>query len=70
MKTKTKKRFDCVAMKRAGAAQVYRKTRGMTMQEKLEFWRRETEDLLREQQEARLRKSSLPTKKRKLHGVR
>ena len=51
MKTKTKA-FDCVAMKRAGAARVYRKTRGMSFQEQVEFWNRATERLLTEQQAA------------------
>ncbi|MCY2930347.1 MAG: hypothetical protein NTV86_12775 [Planctomycetota bacterium] len=51
MKTKTKA-FDCVAMKRAGAAEVYRKARGMTFQKQVEFWNRATEALLREQQAA------------------
>ena len=57
MKTKTKA-FDCVAMKRAGAAEVYRKTRGMTFQKQVEFWNRATEALLREQQAAILRRKT------------
>ena len=54
MKTKTKT-FDCVAMKRAAAAKVYRKTRGMTFQQEVQFWRRETEALIREQRALRAR---------------
>lgn len=46
------KALDCVAMKRAGAARVYRKTRGMSFQEQVEFWNRATEKLLKEQQAA------------------
>jgi hypothetical protein len=52
MKTKT---FDCVAMKRAGAAEVYRKTRGMTRRQKLEFWRLASDALQERQLAARAR---------------
>ena len=51
MKAK-RKAFDCAAMKRAGAAEVYRKTKGMTFQKQVEFWNRATEALLRDQQTA------------------
>jgi hypothetical protein len=44
--------FDCVAMKRTGAAEVYHKTKGMTFQKQVEFWNGATEALLREQQAA------------------
>jgi len=36
MKTKT---FDCVAMKRRGAARVYEQTKNMTRRELLAFWK-------------------------------
>ena len=55
MKTKT---FDCVAMKREGAARVYRKTRGMSFQQQVDFWREESEALLAEQQGAKSQKRS------------
>ena len=55
MPTKTKT-FDCVAMKRAGAAMVYRMTRKMSFREQVEFWRQESEALRLEQQAARLSK--------------
>ena len=55
MTTKTKT-FDCVAMKQAGAAMVYRKTRKMSFREQVEFWRQESEVLRLEQQAARLGK--------------
>ena len=45
METKTKT-FDCVAMKRKGAEQVLRETRGMTREEELAYWARGTEQLL------------------------
>jgi len=52
MKRKAKP-FDCVAMKRAGAERVYELTKDMTLEEKVEFWRQETEALLAEQKAAR-----------------
>jgi hypothetical protein len=48
MKTKT---FDCVEMKRRGAALVQEKVAGMTREQELQFWREQTE-LLRQQQKA------------------
>lgn len=57
MKTKT---FDCVAMKRAGAARVNRKTRGMTFAQKVEFWRQETAALIEEQRAACFRGKPAP----------
>jgi hypothetical protein len=64
MKTKTKT-FDCVAMKRAGAAQVYGKAHGMTFQKRVEYWRQQTAATLNEQQVAKLAKADHPTKKRR-----
>jgi hypothetical protein len=62
---KTKKRFDCVAMKRAGAAEVYRVTKGMTLEQELRFWRKETAAIREEQAAARLRAQGRLIKKRK-----
>lgn len=42
MKTKT---FDCVEMKRAGALKVWRRLRGKTVKQKLEYWERRTAEL-------------------------
>jgi hypothetical protein len=42
----TKKRFDCVAMKRKGAAAVYEATRGMSSDLELAFWREQETRLL------------------------
>ena len=39
MKTTTKKRFDCVAMKRKGTAYVYELTKGMSREQELGFWK-------------------------------
>ena len=50
-----KKKFDCVEMKRRGAALLREKLKGMTPEEELEFWRLETEKLREEQAEARAR---------------
>lgn len=55
-------------MKRAGAAAICRKTRHMTLRQKVEFWRRETDALLKEQQAARHYQSKRPMKKSKSIG--
>jgi len=58
MKAKTKT-FDCLEMKRRGQKHVRKLIAGMSPEEELEFWRRETEAARREQAEivARLKKS-------------
>jgi hypothetical protein len=64
---KKAKKFDCVAMKRAGAARIYRKIRGMTIQQQLEFWRQASEELRREQEAAKARKLGGAPRKTKQH---
>ena len=44
MKTKN---FDCVEMKRKGAQKVYAATKGMTVEEEVEYWRKRTEEARR-----------------------
>ena len=58
MKARTKT-FDCVEMKRRGQEHVRKLTAGMSPEEELEFWRRETEAARREQAEivARLKEA-------------
>lgn len=41
------KKFDCVEMKRKGARKVYEATKGMTVKEEVEYWRRRTEEARR-----------------------
>jgi len=43
MKTKT---FDCVQMKREGAAEIMRRIEGMTRAERRAYWNRRTEELI------------------------
>lgn len=43
---KTKK-FDCVEMKRKGARKVYEATKGMTVEEEVEYWRKRTREARR-----------------------
>ena len=50
MKNKT---FDCVEMKRRGAAGVQERIAKMTPEQELDFWRNETEALRRRQDELR-----------------
>ncbi len=56
MKTKT---FDCVEMKRRGAAAVQQQIAGMTPEEELEFWRKQTELLRQRQREIRSGKTTV-----------
>ena len=48
MKTKT---FDCVEMKRRGAARIYEETKDLSLEEQIEFWRRRSEAFRREQEQ-------------------
>ncbi len=48
MKAKT---FDCVEMKRRGAELVQQHIADMTPEQELDYWRQQTEDLYREQQQ-------------------
>ncbi len=41
------KKFDCVEMKRKGARKVYEATKGMTVEEEVEYWRRRTKEARR-----------------------
>lgn len=41
-----KKNFDCVEMKRQGAARVQVEVAGMSREQQLEYWRKQTDDLL------------------------
>jgi len=49
MKTKA---FDCVEMKHRGAERLAARIKAMSVEEELEFWRRETEALRRFQRKA------------------
>ena len=41
MKTKT---FDCVQMKRRAAERIHEETKGLTLEEKIDYWRRRSEE--------------------------
>ena len=45
MTTSDPKPFDCVEMKREGALRVHERIASMTMEEKLAYWRRRSEEL-------------------------
>ena len=51
-KTKT---FDCVEMKRKGAERVMERTKGMTREEELAYWKKGTEELRKLQKQLRRR---------------
>jgi hypothetical protein len=55
MKTKT---FDCVEMKRQGALRIHEILKDMTVEQQIEYWRRETELMRQRQGELRARKSA------------
>lgn len=55
------KPFNCVEMKRQGAELVRKQLEGISFEEKLEYWRKGTEELKKLQTEAR-EKGSSPTK--------
>jgi proline racemase len=57
MKVKT---FDCVEMKRRGAEQVRQQIAGMSPLQELEFWRNQTEEIRRRQQDIRQKLSLKP----------
>ena len=57
MKAKT---FDCVEMKHRGAEKVREQTKGMTLEQELEFWR-ERSRILRQRQEIAKRERPSPT---------
>lgn len=46
------KGFDCIEMKRKGAAKVHRDLAGMTREEKLEYWVKVFEELVQRQKAA------------------
>jgi hypothetical protein len=46
---KPTKKFDCVEMKRRGAAIVYEKIKDMTIEEQLAYWKAGTEKLQQRQ---------------------
>lgn len=57
MKNKT---FDCVEMKRRGAEYVYSLTKDMTLEEEVEFWRKRSEEFMREQEHLRAQRPPAP----------
>ena len=55
---KTKKTFDCVKMKRRGAERIHEQVAGMTIEDRLSFWRERTESLRERQQAVIARRKS------------
>jgi hypothetical protein len=54
-----KKTFDCVEMKRKGAARVQARLQGMSREEQLRYWQERTNELMELQREVlRTRKAS------------
>ena len=50
---RNRKKFDCVEMKRQGAAQVRHELEGMTKSEQLAYWQKAHRELLAEQEALR-----------------
>ncbi len=55
MKTKTKA-FDCVAMKRRASLRIYNKTKHMSLEQEIDYWRKRNEDFHKKQQSLRSQK--------------
>ncbi len=47
MKTKT---FDCVEMKRRGAARIHQRTKDLTVEQKIDYWGQRSEEFRTEQE--------------------
>lgn len=47
MKTKT---FDCVEMKRRGAERIHERLKNMTLEQKIDYWRRRSQSFRSEQE--------------------
>ena len=43
------KKFDCMAMKRKASLRIYEETKGMTLEERQDYWRRKNEVFLQNQ---------------------
>jgi len=52
-RTETKKTFDCVAMKREGAARIYETVKNMTGEEEMAYWQRIDAEFQRRHEESR-----------------
>ena len=48
---RAKKAFDCVEMKRKGAARIHEVIKGMTPEQEKAYWQRVDEDFLKRQEE-------------------
>ena len=56
MKTKT---FDCIRMKREGAAEIMRRLEGMTRAQRRAYWDRRTEELIAKYRKQRTPRSAV-----------
>ena len=52
----TKKKFDCVEMMHQGQAAVRERLKGMTLEEKLDYWRKREEEILARQKKSQRQK--------------
>ncbi len=55
------KTFDCVEMKRRGAARIHERLKNMTLEQKIEYWRRRSR-LFRAEQAGLLSEGKTPDK--------
>ncbi len=51
------KTFDCVELQHKGAEEIRKQTEGMTFEEEVEFWRRESELLKKIKEEVKKEKA-------------
>ncbi len=45
-----KKTFDCVEMKRRGAARIHQRLENMTLEQKIDYWRKRSQAFRREKE--------------------
>ncbi len=55
---KKRKTFDCVEMQHRGGEKIQEETKGMTLEQKLDFWQRRSQELRRRQQSIRMKHKS------------
>lgn len=55
---KKRKTFDCVEMQHRGGEKIKEETKGMTLEQKLAFWQRRSQELRRRQQSIRIKRKS------------
>jgi len=64
----TRKRFDCVEMKRKAAAPINERLKGMTVEQQIAYWQERSEAFVREYGEGASAQSPSTSPARATHG--